>query len=86
MPSRLPSHAHHSCRNAGFTGFLVLWSLGAYWLMPDEWIYKMAGIMGGGVAFLGPASAELLLEVKPMHTMAVILQPILAGLIVALAL
>lgn len=69
-----------------FSGFLILWSLGTLWLMPDEWIYKMAGLSGAGVAFLGPACAELLLEVKPMHTMAIVLQPILASLIVALAL
>merc|ERR1712070_672238 len=70
---------------ARFSGFLILWSLGTLWLMPDVWIYKMAGIVGGAVAFLGPATAELTLEVKPMHTMAIVLQPILACLFVALA-
>ena len=72
--------------HTGFMGFLILWSLATLWLMPPVWIYKMAGISGAGVAILGPAMAELNLEVKPMHTMGVILQPISAGLIVALAL
>lgn len=69
-----------------FAGFLILWSIGALWLMPEEWAYKMAGLNGGAIAILGPAIAELTLEVKPMHNMAIILQPIYAGLIVALAL
>ena len=54
--------------------------------MPEEVSYKMAGLSGAGVALLGPAYAELFLEVKPLHNMAIILQPILAALIVAIAL